>query len=589
MPHEVAPAAGRRRPTRRRRRPAGSTRSSTTAIARWCSSRPARCGSITRNGHDWTHRYGALAKAFEKLACKSAILDGEVVVQDPRGVTSINLLEQALSEGDQHAFTYFAFDLVYLDGFDLSGAKLVERKAALEGLVGPLIDERSADPAQRARRGRRRRPVRPGQPDRPGRHRLQEGRRPLRADPLADLGEGQARRDRRLRGDRLHVEHAEGGLVADRRRGARRRAGLRLPGRLRHRRRQGSRTPCDAVEAGDPQPRRAGPEDAGGALGRAGVDRADRLPQPLVAGRAARAGVHGHLGPQGRPAGGDQAAADRRPRAGGDPPDQPRARDVRRQRRHQARPGALLRPGRRLAAAGAAAPAGDGDPLPDRRRSRTCSTSATPSPACRRASQTIDLADEEGRGAFITITEPKGFLGLTQFGAVEFHLWGCRIDDPEHPDRLVMDLDPDEALPWARVCDGAEMLKARLEQLGFRPFLRTTGGKGLHLVMALAGAPDWPLVKGFAEALSRAMAADAPSLFTANAIKAQRRGKIYLDYLRNARGASAIGVLLAARQAELPGRHADRLGGGAQAVGRRRLRSSQCREAPSDPGGRPVG
>ncbi len=99
---------------------------------------------VTRNGHDWTHRYGALARPFEQLPCKSAILDGEVVVQDPRGVTSINLLEQALSEGDQHAFTYFAFDLVYLDGFDLSGVKLVERKAALEGLVAPLIDERSA-------------------------------------------------------------------------------------------------------------------------------------------------------------------------------------------------------------------------------------------------------------------------------------------------------------------------------------------------------------------------------------------------------------------------------------------------------------
>jgi ATP-dependent DNA ligase len=75
---------------------------------------------ITRNGHDWTHRYGALAKAFEKLPCRSAILDGEVVVQDARGVSTLDLLEQALSEGASHAMTYFAFDLVYLDGHDLS-------------------------------------------------------------------------------------------------------------------------------------------------------------------------------------------------------------------------------------------------------------------------------------------------------------------------------------------------------------------------------------------------------------------------------------------------------------------------------------
>jgi DNA ligase D-like protein (predicted ligase)/DNA ligase D-like protein (predicted 3'-phosphoesterase) len=98
---------------------------------------------VTRNGHDWTHRYGALAKAFEKLPCQSAVIDGEVAVQDARGITSLDLLEQALSEGASHAMTYFAFDLCYLDGHDLSGAKLIDRKQALGGLLGPLIDTRS--------------------------------------------------------------------------------------------------------------------------------------------------------------------------------------------------------------------------------------------------------------------------------------------------------------------------------------------------------------------------------------------------------------------------------------------------------------
>jgi bifunctional non-homologous end joining protein LigD len=154
--------------------------------------------------------------------------------------------------------------------------------------------------------------------------------------------------------------------------------------------------------------------------------------------------------------------------------------------------------------------------------------------------ETIDLADEEGRAAFITVTQPKGYLGLTQFGAIEFHLWGCRIDDPEHPDRLVIDLDPDESLPWSRVCDAAERLRDRLQAMGMQPFLRTTGGKGLHLVMALSDGHDWPTVKGFAEAFAKAMAADQPGLFTAVSSKERRRGRIYLDYLRNGRGASAI-------------------------------------------------
>ena len=109
-----------------------------------------------------------------------------------------------------------------------------------------------------------------------------------------------------------------------------------------------------------------------------------------------------------------------------------------------------------------------------------------------------------------------------------------------NPDRLVMDLDPDEALPWARVCDGAETLRDRMRAMGFEVFLRTTGGKGLHLVVALAGGQPWPLVKGFAEALSRAMAAEAPGLFTAVSSKERRKGRIYLDYLRNARGATAV-------------------------------------------------
>jgi bifunctional non-homologous end joining protein LigD len=154
--------------------------------------------------------------------------------------------------------------------------------------------------------------------------------------------------------------------------------------------------------------------------------------------------------------------------------------------------------------------------------------------------ETVHLKDEEGRAAFITVTEPRGYLALAQFGAVEFHLWGCHVDDPEHPDRLIMDLDPDASLPWRRTCEAAELLRTRLEDLGFRPFLRTTGGKGLHLVMALAGGHDWPAVKGFAEAFAKAMAGDMPALFTAIASKERRKGRIYLDYLRNGRGASAV-------------------------------------------------
>lgn len=98
---------------------------------------------ITRNGLDWTNRYGALARAFKQLACTDAVIDGEVAVQDPRGVTSIHLLEQALSEGRTHAMTFFAFDLLHLDGYDLRAATLLDRKKALAALLDPVLDARS--------------------------------------------------------------------------------------------------------------------------------------------------------------------------------------------------------------------------------------------------------------------------------------------------------------------------------------------------------------------------------------------------------------------------------------------------------------
>ena len=119
-------------------------------------------------------------------------------------------------------------------------------------------------------------------------------------------------------------------------------------------------------------------------------------------------------------------------------------------------------------------------------------------------------------------------------------LWGCHIDDPEHPDRIVMDLDPAEGLPWARVCDGAELLRERMESLGLRTFLRTTGGKGLHVVVPLRRGAGWDRAKAFARAVCERMADREPDRLTTKASKALRQERIFLDYLRNGRGATAV-------------------------------------------------
>ena len=108
------------------------------------------------------------------------------------------------------------------------------------------------------------------------------------------------------------------------------------------------------------------------------------------------------------------------------------------------------------------------------------------------AVRTIPLV-EQGRkekADYLYVEDARGLLSLAQFGAVEFHSWGCRVDQPERPDRLVFDLDPDESLPWREVADAAVEVRDMLATEGLVPFLKTTGGKGLHVVVPIAEAAE---------------------------------------------------------------------------------------------------
>jgi bifunctional non-homologous end joining protein LigD len=131
-------------------------------------------------------------------------------------------------------------------------------------------------------------------------------------------------------------------------------------------------------------------------------------------------------------------------------------------------------------------------------------------------------------------------LALVQHDVLEFHAWGCRVDDIEHPDLLVFDLDPAPEVAWHEVVRTARELRERLQQLKLTAFLRTTGGKGLHLVVPLRPHADWHTVKEFAKAVSEQHARDEPRLLTASMAMSKRHGRIFLDYLRNARGSTAI-------------------------------------------------
>jgi bifunctional non-homologous end joining protein LigD len=150
---------------------------------------------------------------------------------------------------------------------------------------------------------------------------------------------------------------------------------------------------------------------------------------------------------------------------------------------------------------------------------------------------------EEKKGEiedYVYVEDTAGIVACTQMGTIEFHGWGSKVDPVEKPDRLVFDIDPDEGLEFAQVKRTARDIHRHLADMGLQSFPMTTGGKGLHVVVPLVPDAEWPEVRDFAQRFAVALATAEPERFTANLAKARRKGRIFLDYLRNQRGATAI-------------------------------------------------
>jgi bifunctional non-homologous end joining protein LigD len=153
----------------------------------------------------------------------------------------------------------------------------------------------------------------------------------------------------------------------------------------------------------------------------------------------------------------------------------------------------------------------------------------------------IEIEEKKGeRVDYVYVEDVAGLVACVQMGTIEFHGWGSPVSDIEKPDRLVFDIDPDEGLSFAEVKRTARDLHRYLADMGLQSFPLTTGGKGLHVVVPLTPEAEWPEVKDFAQRFCVALATAEPERFTANLAKARRKGRIFLDYLRNQRGATAI-------------------------------------------------
>ena len=152
----------------------------------------------------------------------------------------------------------------------------------------------------------------------------------------------------------------------------------------------------------------------------------------------------------------------------------------------------------------------------------------------------VPIEELQGTEDYLYLETPADVVKLVQAGVLEFHAWGSKIDDLERPDQLVFDLDPAPDVAWAYTKKTAGDLRALLSELGLACFLRATGGKGLHVVVPLTPASDWETAKAFSKGVAEVLVAGDPKHLTTALSKSKRGGKLFIDYLRNARGATAI-------------------------------------------------
>ncbi|NWE23746.1 DNA ligase D [Pseudomonas sp. P7548] len=164
----------------------------------------------------------------------------------------------------------------------------------------------------------------------------------------------------------------------------------------------------------------------------------------------------------------------------------------------------------------------------------------------------LDPALDPGHARLMEIDSVSALVGAVQMGAIELHTWGATSDKIETPDLFVLDLDPDPALPWKTMLEAAQLTLSVLDELGLDAFVKTSGGKGLHLVIPLARRDGWDTVKAFAKAIAQFMAQQLPERFTATSGPKNRIGRIFIDYLRNARGASTVAAYSVRARPGLP-------------------------------------
>ncbi len=522
---------------------------------------------LTRTGQDWTKKFGRLADAVRALPGKQFALDGEVAVLDAKGGSNFGDLQEALSDGRDVRLVLIAFDLLYLDGKDLRGAALIERKKLLRALIPPEAETASLRYSD---------------------HMAGDGDEILKhAGKLGLEGIVSKRADAPYRSGRVgdwiktkciaRQEFVIGGFTE----GERARKGgvgaLLLGyydgGELRYAGHVGTGfTAKSAVELRDrllrlkaakpayaevPKEARAGaiwvrPELVGevafsnwtsdGVLRHPSFQglREDKSATSIGRERAVALGGAAPVKKSANPANTVAGVVISHPDRKVFPDAKITKLDLARYYESVAewivpeiagRPLSLLR-----------CPEGIAGQCFFQKHFEHGVESL----------RRVAIKEEHATREYLVLRDTHDLVALAQEGIIEIHPWGALADDPDKPDRLIFDFDPDPALSFSDVIAAAKSLRKMLTQLKLTSFVKTTGGKGLHVVLPLRRDIDWDHLKNFAQAVALLTVENDPDRFTANPLKKERKGKIFVDYLRNARGSTAVAAYSVRARAGAP-------------------------------------
>jgi bifunctional non-homologous end joining protein LigD len=514
---------------------------------------------LTRRGHDWTNRFAPIARALAKLNARQALIDGEVVVMGNTGVTDFGKLQATLAGEAQYPMALQAFDLLHLDGDDLTVRPLVERKALLQKLIADLGGQSVvlysdhienlggkvfSQACQLALEGVVSK--RSDAPYRSGRTESWRKSKCIERQEFVIAGYSKSSVAGKGLGSLLLGYYSGKTLIYAGRVGT----GFDAASI------KALRTAFDRIERPTPPFAKRPP----------GAGRDVTWVEPELVCEVeflnwTEDGVLRHASFKGLRA--DKAARDvtiERPkatRAGS----KAMAETVKASTAAEAalakvtltHPERVLDPDSGLTKRGLAdylalvadrmMPHIVGRPISFVRcpggTGKACFYQKHIESHLPEGIGSVTIKEKEGTGEYLTIDSEIGLIGLAQMGVLEVHPWGSRTDDVEKPDRLIFDFDPAPDVQFSWVVEAALEMRQRLDALGLESFLKTTGGKGLHVVAPIRPEHEWPTIKEFARAVAAAMAADSQRYVTVMT-KAKRTGKIFIDFFRNDRGSTAV-------------------------------------------------